>query len=829
MTKGRICRGRWPVVALILVLVIPSRGDISVFRNGQVLLPVLVASDAHPEERKAAEELKRLLEKMSGLPWPLRNPIEKNEPGFYIGGIASSRVAGFEMKVAADLFSPKSGEMPPDGFRIESRDGSVFIAGGDSKATGFAVGWLLQRQGGVRWYSPGATGEIVPVRSEWSLPDLNITMHPAYVSREITGLRSPEEMSWAEHNGLRVRLEFSHALNSLFPASLEKAHPDWMPLRQGERYRPVSMMDSEWQPNIGLPAVAEFAGRAAQAAFSSDAARISFSLGINDTVRFDESEVTQSLVEPLHYFRGMPDYSPLVFTFMNRAASTLTTSDRYLGCLAYFWCENPPPFPVHPAVLPYVTSDRSQYFDRTYRAEDFALMSRWGASGVRAFGLWEYAYGRGFVIPRVPHRALVESIREGWARGARGYLAEMEPNWGFDAFKAWMVTQLLWNPDRSYDELADDFFPGYYGAAARPMRQFFERSEAVWMNQSGSPRWLKYYQQQDQSVLFPKEVCAELGNLLAEAAGSIPGKSVESVRVNQTIQAFAVTIAYVDFDGARKALADIAPGNLPDGHRLSGLIGDFVRLRQKFLTLAKNAGDGTHPAMGAWRWDAFVRDDPVPRLLWLAGVRDPREPGDIVVRVGNAGEETKRWRRLAGFIRARKFRGSANLVANSAFLKTTGKSFDPGFLYPRFGPIPSQWQMRAIATESGSVAVVDDFAKAERKALRIEGARNTQVFQWRAVEPDCVYSAFARMRGHSGPGNDAALFLTFVDSNGKLLGQTEMQSLPKGTTVDWREGVVSDEPPAGARWVGIGLGATGQESGDWLEATDVELKGVLVD
>ena len=203
-----------------------------------------------------------------------------------------------------------------------------------------------------------------------------------------------------------------------------------------------------------------------------------------------------------------------------------TRTDRYLGCLAYFWCENTPSFAVHPQVVPYVTTDRGQFYNEVYKQADFTLMGRWGKSGVRAFGLWEYGYGPSFIVPRVPVRAMVEAVRAGHRHGARGYFMDATPQWGFDAFKVWAVTQLLWEPTRTFEELTEDFFGGYYGAAAKPMRAFFERCEARWMAQTGAPYWLKLYQQEDQALLFPAESCRELRALLDDAVSLAAGDDV---------------------------------------------------------------------------------------------------------------------------------------------------------------------------------------------------------------------------------------------------------------------------------------------------------------
>ena len=451
----------------------------AVFENGRALLPIVVAHNAEPLEKAAALELAHVLGEMAGTPWPTHEEVVAGEKGIYLGRTRAAGHLRAPLKLADDLFLPRPGEIGPDGFRIWTQNGSVFIEGATPEATGYAVAWFLQQEAGVRWYAPGEIGEVIPRLAEWTLPDLDLVREPAYVSREISGLESAEGGVWARRNGLRGRLEYSHALGRVFSNEVLNANPEWCPQLKDQRYKPATAEDFHWQPNLALPEVAEYAAQAAAAAFASEPRRPSYSLGINDTVRFDQSEATRKLIEPLHYFRGKPDLSPLVFAFMNRAAETTakTNPGRYLGCLAYFWCENTPPFPVDAHVIPYLTTDRSQYYDADYRKADFDLMARWGASGVRAFGLWEYGEGGNFLVQRTPCRAFAEAVREGWRRGARGYMAEVGPRQGFDEFKVWLLAQLLWEPERPFEELANDFFRGYFGAAAKPMREFFDGCE----------------------------------------------------------------------------------------------------------------------------------------------------------------------------------------------------------------------------------------------------------------------------------------------------------------------------------------------------------------
>ena len=543
-------------------------------------------------------------------------------------------------------------------------------------------------------------------------------------------------------------------------------------------------------------------------------------------MRFDQGEATRALVEPMHYFRDMPDYSPLVFTFMNRAAESLNHShpSRYLGCLAYFWCENPPAFPVHRNVVPYVTTDRSQYYDRDYRAADLALMSRWGASGVRAYGLWEYAYGQGFVIPRVDLGALADSVREGWHRGARGYLAEAGPQWGFDAFKVWMLAQLLWEPDRPVGELAADFYNGYYSAAAGSMRSFFARCEEQWMTQGGAPQWLKYYEQEDQALLFSPPVCHELRGFLETAKHAVQGDPVAAARVAQSSRAFVITETYVKFDSLRRMIASLSYESSET--RISALIANFAQAESDF----KNAFIAASQE-GAASADAdipvLVRNDPVPRLLQLIGCKDASASRRILRSANLEANKQPSWFALAELQASGAWSGAPNLVANSSFMKMETDLQQPRFLYPRFGMLPSKWKLKAMPTDQGRVQLVDSERPNGQRAMRIEGAWDTQLYQWIPVEPDCTYVATAKFRGNSSPGNDSGLYLTFLDASGTMMDVPRSQLMPKGLTADSRTAVLVGKPTEGATWVGIGAGSSRQSPGDWLEVSSLELRGVV--
>ena len=168
-------------------------------------------------------------------------------------------------------------------------------------------------------------------------------------------------------------------------------------------------------------------------------------------MRFDQSETTLRARGPLRWFRGKPDYSDLVFGFMNCAADEVARQHpgKLLGAYAYYWCENTPTFPVRENIVPWLTANDTQGYDAAFVAEDRALIGRWCRSGARVVGMYDFLYGSPFLVPRLATRLTAESIRFAHDAGVRAYFAEAYAQWMFDGPKLWVTAQLLWNPQQS--------------------------------------------------------------------------------------------------------------------------------------------------------------------------------------------------------------------------------------------------------------------------------------------------------------------------------------------------------------------------------------------
>jgi hypothetical protein len=742
---------------------------------------VVIPAAAAPEEIKAAEELRHVWLIGTGSGAQLRREDAHAEKGdsspiFYLG---ETRLAQAQAPLP-----PGIGE---DGFRVRTLPGSrVVLRGASGTATVLAADWYAQHGMGARWFMPGPTGEVVPSLTAWSPAALDRVVEPAFVSREFSGLDEAGK-EWARRNGLHGTLPHAHAMRELFPAALFAAHPDWFPLLEGRRYRPVSPKDYDWQPNLALPEVAAHAAGEADAYFAAHPGAGAMSLSINDSIRFDQSAATLRARGPLRWFRGRPDYSDLVFGFMNRVADDLRQSSRgkLLNAYAYYWCENAPSFPVRENIVPWLTADRSQWYDRAFRREDRALMVRWCRSGARIVGIYDYLYGAPFLVPRETTRLTAESIAFAHKAGVRAYAAEAYPSWGLDGPKLWVAAQLLWNPGQSVDALLDDYYSHFWGESGPSMRRFYEGCAKAWSRQPGPASWLKYYRDEDQAGLFPPSLCARLRSCIEDARAM--AKSPElAARVDLVSRAFAVTERFSAFCALRTALSLAASAPAVDRAKAQELIQDNRRARTDFE--AAYTGAAKAGAMAPIDIGPYLLDDPAPEME--ARLRQ-QPPGFLAV----AGPSDQGWRTL----------------------KTPPRLDDLTFTWST-----SPWFGRGEPVKGRAIEVATD--SAGRGVVTYRNCKLEHLQQWSGAIPGLRYEVSVGVHGRVSPGNQTYLMINWMDAKYRYIGRPSADRLPGG---DWSKGkvlIAAGTAPPGAAFIGVAIYACNQAGGDYASFSDLSFR-----
>lgn len=664
----------------------------------------------------------------------------------------------------------------------------------------------LPREGATvvdRQYVPGSLGRV---RRLVSAAPPSVT-RSGFLTRAMSGLERVEEVAWAARNGVTAPLAFSHNLSTVFPPRLARTRPELFPLADGGRLKPPEQPPYFWNPDLAREDAALFAAEAARRYFDAHPAEPAFALGVNDALIWGESPELLALVHPQRWFRERPDYSNVVFTFMNRAARHLSHQhpDKLLGALAYYWAEQAPSLPLHRQVVPFLTADRAQGYDPEFWREEADLQQRWArarASDGR-LGLYDYVYGRGFLIPRIHLRLLADNLRHARAAGFTDYFAEVNPNWGLDGPQPWLLAQLLQDPSQRPDALLDEFYAEYFRECAGMMRRFFERCEAQWMRQPRPAYWLKHFRNESQAGIFPSEICRQLRAELNAATAAAVTPIVER-RVRFVSRAFGVTERLVAFCELRNGLVRAALSHHADPAGIARLLADTLAARREFVRYTQTLRRSDPLAVQAFGWDDYLKNDPVPLAL-------------IALRAAGAGpEDSLDAPRVAqlwpGLMAAATAPGTE--VLNNATM--TGELRTPrtiaGLTYGV--ALPAEWTSRVEPAQFHQAELSGD---SKMRTLRIRGTRDTTVSQWAPATHRGLHHASIRLRGRVSPGTAVSLVFAWLDEKHRHVGFRTVR-LPDGDWAEWTSLHQADLPPLAARWVGLGLRVQNQVGDDWVEA-----------
>lgn len=680
-----------------------------------------------------------------------------------------------------------------------------------------AASWFLEAAVGARWFAPGKLGVEVDERAVLELTPTTRSFAPGYFSRHL-GLRGrTAEQAWHEQNRLVSRFETGHTAAALVRRDDILREPSLAPLVNGRRYVPGQRDDSAWQPDLNSPATIELVTARLREHLRKSAARPAAAFGQNDSWKWDQSDATLAAVAPHLFFRGYPDYANTLFRFLNSVATNLAREfpERLLTTYAYQWTENVPRFPVHPNVLPYLTADRSQWFDPAFAANDRDLLQRWGEAGPRFFGLYDYYYGAPFLVPRPTLFAVQESIPFAHRAGARAFYAETSPNWGLDGPKAWLAAQLLWDPAQDSAALLDEYYQRYWKEAAAPMREFFAICDRQYLTQPRPGYWIKYFKDDHQRLLFPPNVRRELFGHLDRAA-ALATTPVVRERLAQTRAAFEVTELFCRHDELRDELARLAHNPAAPPESLHGAVTAFTAARAQLIRGHVRVRREHPLALSAELIPEYLRNDPRPRALHrLAALGVSGSIDSDLVQSAFAGRRPD----PAGLA------APGRELLTDPELRTLRKREVHPFIALDWSEPDSPWKGKGEPFETRRIELHEEpdhssnatSALRAVRSIRYSGVNQEGLYQTVGAQPGALYRATVSVRGKVSPGNQTFLLLTFADAEGRNIDSGHIDRLPLGEWREWTTLEVIVRAPKDAKLLGFGLRALYQVNDDYVE------------
>lgn len=468
--------------ALLLCLAIVSpgpaaSGGLTLVENGRSPHSIVMARDASPSERRAAQELRRFLEEMSGARLPIRSEDERPRGPWILVG-RSRLLDRLGVRAPWDALGP-------EGFLLKTVGRHLVIAGGRQRGTMYGVYVFLEKLG-CRWF----TAEVsrIPKSPTIRVPPLDEVHKPSFEYRE-PFFTEAFDRDWAARNrmnGHHLRLDestggkiqyypFVHSFYALLPPEKYfRDHPEYYSLIAGKRRAERGQLCLT-NPDVLRLAV----GQVLRWIEERPEATI-FSVSQNDWTGWCECESCRRVEEE----EGGAHSGPLL-RFVNALAAEIEKKhpDKLIDTLAYWYTEEPPaqvrPRPNVRIRLcpigaceahPYERCDRNAYFMKRLKA--------WAKITDRLY-VWHYNtnfahYLMPFPnfdeliadIPMYHRHGVVGLFMQGaYAPGGGGEMAEL---------RSYVMARLLWDVRADARKAMQEFLEAVYGRAAPRIAEYLE-------------------------------------------------------------------------------------------------------------------------------------------------------------------------------------------------------------------------------------------------------------------------------------------------------------------------------------------------------------------
>jgi hypothetical protein len=455
-------------------------GRVVLVENGRSDYVIVIARDAIPSERYAAEELQRYLERISGARLPIvTDDAEMGEREIILGDNEHLR----RLNLGIDF--SKLGE---EGFVLKTHGSYLIIAGGKPRGTLYGVYTFLEEKLGVRWFTPEV--EHVPRKSTLEVPDLDETQLPAFEYREVfwtEALRDPDFAARHKLNGHHHKLAekhggravvfypFVHSMDLLIPRELYREHPEYFPMISGKR------VDGYVQRCLSNPEVVKLAiERVKQWVREHPEANV-IDVSQNDTGYWCQCPSCKALDDA----EGSPSAS--IIRFVNAIAEAIEGEHPHVKVetLAYQYSRKPPRTlkPRHNVIIrlctieccfghPLATCPSEE--NRRFRED----LEAWRKIAPTLY-IWDYTTNFAHYLQPFPNLfVLQENIKYYAEHGVKGVFAEGNYSPGGNgemaALKAYILAKLLWNPNIDVEQHVREFLRAYYGRAAEPIYSYLK-------------------------------------------------------------------------------------------------------------------------------------------------------------------------------------------------------------------------------------------------------------------------------------------------------------------------------------------------------------------
>ena len=430
--------------------------------NGRALMPIIVAADASPKVREAAQALADYLGRISGGEFKVETgaaSLAADTKGIAVG-LAS------QFGEAAKMLETDDPTRRED-YILRSHASGVLVVGATELGVRHAV-WDFLHRLGYRQFFPGEKWEIVPSEKNLGIA-VNIHEHPDYVSRRIwvdLGMLPENKrnyQAWEARNrlGNGIDLHTGHAYSAIIRRNKAEfiKHPEYLA-------GPGSAKFCVSNPGLQQLVVNDIM---AQIEKNPDVQSVSI-----DPSDGAEWNVPEGACRDGEIYKNITDRA---VTLANIVAEAVTKKypEKLVGIYAYNEHSPPPTIKVHPSV---VVSIATGFITGGFTLDQ--LIEGWSAKAT-TIGIREY-YAVTAWDKDLPGDArasspsyMARTIPYFHKRGARFLNSQTSDSAGPLGLGHYVAARMLWDVDEAgrVEELKTDFLSKAFGSARAPMTEFY--------------------------------------------------------------------------------------------------------------------------------------------------------------------------------------------------------------------------------------------------------------------------------------------------------------------------------------------------------------------
>lgn len=443
---------------------------------------IVLGPAASSSEQWAATELQHWLHEIGGEWLPILHTDSPPE--------ANKIMLGYSHFVQEATGETVPGEYD-ESFHYFSKGGNIFIYGGRQRGTMYGVMAFLENEFGCRWYTPLVT--VIPKRSQ--------LLFGSYDHRESPGIRVRNDFyfeafdpQWAARNRMNGRLEFSDqpavqpggvesywAVHTFYPLMPPEEffdkHPEYYSLINGKRTHDRAQLC------LSNTAVLKIMTERVKKQMREHPQYRIYCVSQNDWYNPCQCSKCQALVKKFGTESG------IMIWFVNQVAEAVEKEfpDKFIGTLAYQYTRKPP-VNIHPRQnvvvrLCPIEACVAHSLESCPQNKSFLDdMQTWAAISPHLY-IWDYVVNFGNYITPYPNFAVlqpnIKTFRDNKSIGIMEQAAYQSRGGEFSELKAYLISKLLWNPERNTQEVIDDFMYGYYGRAGKYIQQYFNMLQGL--------------------------------------------------------------------------------------------------------------------------------------------------------------------------------------------------------------------------------------------------------------------------------------------------------------------------------------------------------------